>query len=102
MYFFVFFFSIVYLSARFQQKCTDVGLKFLCVRNRFGNGTYFHDRAEKRNLEYCVAKYSRLGMNVTLHPTILLYYSIFFIFVAFFLFVFSWYCSVYQIKRANI
>lgn len=102
VYFFVFFFSIVYLSSKFQKKCTDVGLRFFCLENRYRNGSYFHDREEKMNYERCAAKYSQIEINVTLESPSVLYYCIFFLFVTFFLFLGTWYCSIYHIKTTNL
>lgn len=102
VYFFIFFFSIVYVSSKFQKQCTDVGLRFFCLENRYRNQSYFFDKEEKINFERCIAKYSKIETDILLKPPFVLHYCIFILFVVFFLFMLSWYCSIYYIKIINL
>lgn len=97
-YYFIFFFSVVYLSAKIQRKCTDVGLKFFCVENRYKNGSIFEERKEKINFEHCIAKYSNES-TLSIQIPITLYYCIFLSTIALFLFISMWYISICKIQR---
>lgn len=98
IYFFLFFFSIVYLSAKWQRSCIDIGLKFLCVENRDRNGTVFYDKNETLKYELCIAAFMDDKRNITYFPSSTFFYFTGSIFLSFFIFVFSWYFGVRKIK----